>query len=215
MLRPGARNRTEIMLVLETSRRTNVAHPNDSVVSNQETPRNQFPDFEGSPWLTFPLLARETLGLEARRRAQPPGGLMSRWLPGGLSVSHETNIHPPEGTVKLFPPVPDDQDKEGSHDRSKTQREDQVTWGNFHVMIFFSDTGEEAGQSARDRGEEGPDVVHDVTSSVGLLNNPPDDPSDREPPEDGLEAHRRHLTKHTMATTAATISQGHPDGTDS
>ena len=69
VLRPGARNRTEIMLVLETSRRTNVAHPNDSVVSNQETPRNQFPDFEGSPWLTFPLLARETLGLEARRRA--------------------------------------------------------------------------------------------------------------------------------------------------
>ena len=96
----------------------------------------------------------------------------------GVSGSHGTNIHLPREAVKSFPPVPDDQDDEGSHDCGKTEREDQVTRGNFHVMIFFSDTREEAGQPARDRGQEGPDVVHDVSRPVGLLNNPPDDERD-------------------------------------
>jgi glucokinase len=40
------------------------------------------------------------------------------------------------------------------------------------------DGREEVGQPARHRGEEGPDVAHDVGRSVGLLNNPPDDERD-------------------------------------
>src|SRR5580658_443643 len=43
---------------------------------------------------------------------------------------------------------------------------------------------EEAGNPVSRRGQEGPDVVHDVSGSSGVFDDPPNDKCDSQPPED-------------------------------
>src|SRR5271154_723274 len=48
---------------------------------------------------------------------------------------------------------------------------------------------EEAGKPVGHRGEEGPDVVHHVSGSGGIFDDPPKDKRDSQPPEDCLKIH--------------------------
>lgn len=45
------------------------------------------------------------------------------------------------------------------------------------------------GDPGRGRGQEVPDVMHEVSSTGGLLDDPPDYERDRSPAEDGFETH--------------------------
>src|SRR5271169_3656183 len=48
---------------------------------------------------------------------------------------------------------------------------------------------EEGGKPVGHRGQEGPDVVHNVSGPGGIFNDPPEDKSNSQPPEDCLKTH--------------------------